>query len=515
MNREESTKTSIAWDFWEICGLENDQYVELPHVFTQNKIPVKKENIPSQEDVDQWSYLREVKIPKIDSDVGLLIGCNVPKALEPWKVINSQGNGPYAVKTILGWTINGPLRKMDFTGNTGNPVVTVNRISIIKVEDLLQQQIKMDFPEHQHKERSEMSIGDHRFLESVSKTVKLVVGHYSIGLPLKDEGLEFPNNRCVAEQRALNLKRKFLRNSKFYQEYKDFMVDILNKGFAIKMTPEQKIKTSQSKRIWYIPHHGVYHPKKHKLRVVFDCGASYQGTSLNPHLLQGPDLTNSLVGVLTRFRQKGIAFMTDIEAMFHQVKVPEDDSDLLRFLWWRDGNVSNELEEYKMVVHIFGATSSPSCANFALQQCARDNVDGFSTEAISTVLRNFYVDDCLKSVENDKEALKIAHELLALCSKGGFKLNKWASNNRTLLLSIPENSRSEEMKDLDFDQDILPVERALGVQWCTETDSFEFKINIQEKPLTRRGILSMVSSIYDPLGMLAPSSFLLSKFCKN
>lgn len=359
MNREESTKTSIAWDL-EICGLENDQYVELPHVFTQNKIPVKKENIPSQEDVDQWSYLREVKIPKIGSDVGLLIGCNVPKALEPWKVINSQGNGPYAVKTILGWTINGPLRKMDFTGNTGNPVVTVNRISIIKGEDLLQQQIKMDFPEHQHKERSEMSIGDHRFLESVSKTVKLVVGHYSIGLPLKDEGLEFPNNRCVAEQRALNLKRKFLRNSKFYQEYKDFMVDILNKGFAIKMTPEQKIKTSQSKRIWYIPHHGVYHPKKHKLRVVFDCGASYQGTSLNPHLLQGPDLTNSLVGVLTRFRQKGIAFMTDIEAMFHQVKVPEDDSDLLRFLWWRDGNVSNELEEYKMVVHIFGATSSPS-----------------------------------------------------------------------------------------------------------------------------------------------------------
>lgn len=125
------------------------------------------------------------------------------------------------------------------------------------------------------------------------------------------------------------------------------------------------------------------------------------------------------------------------------------------------------------------------------------------------------MDDCLKSVENDKEALKIAHELLALCSKGGFKLNKWASNNRTLLLSIPEDSRSKEMKDLDFDQDILPVERALGVQWCTETDSFEFKINIQEKPLTRRGILSMVSSIYDPLGMLAPSSFLLSKFCKN
>ena len=95
-------------------------------------------------------------------------------------------------------------------------------------------------------------------------------------------------------------------------------------------------------------------------------------------------------------------------------------------------------------------------------------------------------------------------ESLLQCCKGSFKLNKWVSNNRTLLLSIPENSRSKEMKDLDFDQDVLPVERALGRQWCTETDSSEFKINIQEKPLTRRGILSMVSSIYDLLGMLAP-----------
>ena len=178
--------------------------MELPPVFTQNKIPVKKENIPSQEDLEQWSYLKEVKIPKIGADVGLLIGCNVPQALEPWKVINSQGNGLYAVKTILGWTINGPLRKMDVK-HIGKSV-TANKISVIKIEDLLQQQINMDFPEHQHKERSEMSMEDHRFMESVSKTVKLVDGHYCIGLPLKDEGLDFPNNRCVAEQRASSLK---------------------------------------------------------------------------------------------------------------------------------------------------------------------------------------------------------------------------------------------------------------------------------------------------------------------
>lgn len=196
--------------------------------------------------------------------------------------------------------------------------------------------------------------------------------------------------------------------------------------------------------------------------------------------------------------------MADIEGMFHQVRIPEEYSDLLRFLWWPDGDLSKDLEEYKMVVHIFGATSSPSCANFALQQCAKDNMTDFDPETISTVLRNFYVDDCLKSLENEDEALILAHNLIALCARGGFKLNKWISNSRTLLLSIAEEDRAKEVKDLDFDQDIMPVERVLGVQWCIETDCFEFKIQLQDKQLTRRGILSMVSSIYDPLGMLAP-----------
>lgn len=73
---------------------------------------------------------------------------------------------------------------------------------------------------------------------------------------------------------------------------------------------------------WYIPHHGVFHPKKPgKLRVVFDCSAVHDGQSLNGHLLQGPDMTNTLIGVLSRFRLEKIAFVCDIEQMFHQFRV--------------------------------------------------------------------------------------------------------------------------------------------------------------------------------------------------
>ena len=79
-------------------------------------------------------------------------------------------------------------------------------------------------------------------------------------------------------------------------------------------------------KTWFIPHHGVYHPRKPgKIRVVFDCSAKNKGKSLNDLLLKGPDLTNSLLGVLTRFRQEHVAVMVEIGAMYHQVKVPDTD----------------------------------------------------------------------------------------------------------------------------------------------------------------------------------------------
>lgn len=302
MVKVQLVKTATVSDL-EICSIDSNNYFDLPDTYMQDEIPVKKENIPTDKDLEQWPYLKEVKLHQIDSDIGLLIGSNVPKALEPWKVINSKENGPYAVKTALGWTVNGPFRKTSVS-KTGKQIVMANRISVVKLEELIQQQIKQDFPEHQKEERLEMSQEDRMFMESVSTSIKLVNGHYSIGLPLRRGDAQFPNNRCVAEQRTLNLKRKFVKNSKFYEEYKVFMASLLDKGFAVKLTPEDKAKTSLSKRIWYIPHHGVYHPKKRKLRVVFDCSASYQGTSLNDKLLQGPDLTNSLIGVLTRLRRE-------------------------------------------------------------------------------------------------------------------------------------------------------------------------------------------------------------------
>ena len=131
------------------------------------------------------------------------------------------------------------------------------------------------------------------------------------------------------------------------------------------MVPEEELNT-RDRPVWFLPHHPVTHPlKPNKVRVVYDCAAKFGQTSLFQQLLQGPDQTNQLVGVLSHFRQETVGMVADIEAMFHHVPVDPKDCDSLRFLWWRNGDLTQEMKEYQMVKHLFGATSLPSVANLS------------------------------------------------------------------------------------------------------------------------------------------------------
>ncbi|XP_066925838.1 uncharacterized protein [Clytia hemisphaerica] len=188
--------------------------------------------------------------------------------------------------------------------------------------------------------------------------------NYYLPLPLRDPHKIIPNNRSQCLQRAAWSKQRLLKNDRMFNDYKAFMQTNIEKGY-VKLASNSPTPN----KTWYIPHHGVYHPRKpDKIRVVFDCIAKYQGYCLNQELIQGPDITNQLSGVLLRFRQYPVAVMADIESMFYQVRVPEEFHDNLRFIWWPDGDLSKEPVDYQMCVHLFGATSSPSCANYALRQ---------------------------------------------------------------------------------------------------------------------------------------------------
>ncbi|KAL7881025.1 hypothetical protein SRHO_G00032790 [Serrasalmus rhombeus] len=177
-------------------------------------------------------------------------------------------------------------------------------------------QYNQDFNEVASQERTEMSIEDKQFLE-IANGALLKDGHYSLNLPFRKPDVFMPNNRQVAEQRLQSLKRKMKRDEQYKQEYIAFLNDIFENNYAEEI-PQEDLAQPPG-RVWYLPHHGVYHPKKKKLRVVFDCAASFHGVSLNTVLLQGPDLTNSLIGVILRFRKEPIGIMADVKSMFHQV----------------------------------------------------------------------------------------------------------------------------------------------------------------------------------------------------
>ena len=146
------------------------------------------------------------------------------------------------------------------------------------------------------------------------------------------------------------------------------------------------------------------------------------------------------------------------------------------------------------------------------------NKSNFDIEVNNTVRKNFYVDDCLKSKPTTESGIKHSSDLRTLLSNGGFRLTKWSSNDRDVLKSIPANDRAKEVKTLDLERDKLPIERILGVQWYAESDQFQFKSIIKYRPPTRHGILSVMASIYDSLGFLAPiilpAKIILQDLCR-
>jgi len=91
--------------------------------------------------------------------------------------------------------------------------------------------------------------------------------------------------------------------------------------------------------------------------------------------------------------------------MFYQIKVSECYRKFLQFVWWPNGDTNAEIKDYQMTVHLFGATSSSSCANFALRKTASDNEQRFGIEAAETLRKNFYVNDLLKSVDRIPHAV--------------------------------------------------------------------------------------------------------------
>ena len=515
-----------------VRGFNNPKKIKLPALFTRDIMPASRSHIPSPETTRKWPHLQklETEIPELQNcTIALLLGTNAYKVLEPDGFIPSgDSNGPFAIKTDLGWSLVGPASKSDTpdddyyvtshhilskeTIGEGNKRLTVTfAVKTAKVKEVFDMNavlkvLESDFVDSKQDNAKPMSRNDKKFVNLMTEGIRVTNDqHFEMPLPFKDSKPSLPNNKEVAKKRLGFLHKRFQRDPKYKEDYTAFMKDIFDRGYAEKVPPSERTSETQGS-VWYIPHHGVYHPKKPgKIRVVFDCSAKYQGVCLNDILLQGPDLINPLIGVLSRFRKDQVAFVCDVEKMFFQFSVREDHRDFFRFLWWEHGNYeTEEPTEFRMRVHLFGAVSSPSVANFGLQQAANDGENMFGSETADFVRSDFYVDDGLKSVATEDAAISLIINARGLCANRGLRLHKFVSNSSVVLDSIPLEDRAKCVENLDLLNDAAPIERVLGVQWAIDSDCFQFRITLKDRPATRRGILSAVSSVYDPLGFLAP-----------
>lgn len=170
----------------------------MPTVFSCPTIPVARKDIPLQSDVDRWPHLRDIELHNVDTDIDLLIGNDVAKALEPIQVRESQDGGPYALRTLLGWTINGPLGREQAQPHTANRI---------------------------HSD-------------------KLSEGHYEIAMPWRVYPPDLSNNKAVAEQRLNSLKKKLTKDQSLHAKYSAIMKDLELKGYAQKVPDGKKCEDS-------------------------------------------------------------------------------------------------------------------------------------------------------------------------------------------------------------------------------------------------------------------------------
>ena len=388
INGSSKVYKSILCDL-EVSALNNDNSFSLTNVHSIESISLQPNSIPPKRELSQFQHLKDIRFDTIPgASIQMLIGADVPEMFCVGNIRKGRKGTPYAIETPLGWSLLGPSMTLSSQSNFNVNFLSCKDNELLQATERLW---KSDFERDTSVLNVPNSKEDRAAYDVMETRLCLDGGHYQLPLLWKDEcQKQLPDNLPLARKRLFHLRNRLLKDEKLRKAYTVAIESYLSEGYAQEIT-KKDIRNAST--VWYIPHHPVVNLES--LRVVFDCAAKFNGTSLNDKLMKGPDLANSLVGVLTRFRKNKVALVADVKAMFHQIKVDPRDQNALRFLWWNKGDLYKEPKVYKMVVHPFGATSFPSCANFCLKQTAREFGHLYPSMISGAVLHNFYVDDCL------------------------------------------------------------------------------------------------------------------------
>lgn len=493
----------------EIRGINESKWYELPFLLTNDFIPDTRSEVATPSILSHHNHLSHLKenFPELDESVPvlMLIGADVGELMHS-KCYGDQS--PYAHQTPLGWAVVGPTCK----NNSSRYVHARTLRTAIERGDCSfsasgsfpprENFSRVDvFKEFQDDDISDISKDDRKFLSIMESGVTIEDGMIKAPLPFHEPYPSMPNNKEAVYHRTKIALDKLRRDPEKLEQCLKGMDKNLLKSH-VEVVPQDEIDTKEKNAVWFLPVFSVTHPKKKKARLVFDASAVFQGESLNKKLLQGPNQMNNLKFVLFRFRENLIGITCDIEHMFYNFGLLDEYKDYLRFYWFRNNNSNEPLVQYRAKVHIFGASSSPAVASYGLRYAAQHSSLEGCEHATQFINRSFYVDDGVTSVNSVSEGIDLLLKTQEMLKEYGIRIHKFSSSHPEVLKGLPEEDLNETLINIDFDDS--PVQRTLGVVWNIVTDSFITKAEVPDTLFTKRGVLSAVNSIYDPVGIAAP-----------
>lgn len=523
-----------------IQSMDGKTNIQLPPLIECDSVPDDRTEIPSPEIAQHHPHLLPIasKIQPVDhqAPILLLLGRDILKVHKVREQINGPNNAPYAQRLDLGWVIVGEVClgkthntsevnvykthmfdsgrtsyfapcpsiitvKENYTATSDQKTQSVTKCKDIDFAHNTDRLGDSVFDRSEYDDKVALSVDDKTFLNLMDKAVSQNNENSWVApLPFRSPRKWLPSNREQALKRLYSLKKTLEKKPQMKDHYTQFMRKMLDNNQAELAPP-----LPEGKEHWYLPTFGVYHPQKpDQIRVVFDSSAEWESTSLNQVLLSGPDLNNSLIGVLLRFRKEPVALTADVQQMFYCFEVCEEHRDYLRYLWFEDNDITKNIVEYRMKVHVFGNSPSPAVAIYCMRRAAQQGEQEHGTDAKLFVERQFYVDDGLTSVATPEHAVDLLTRTKNMLAESNLRLHKVASNCSLVMEAFPVEDRAKDFKELDLGVDPLPVQRSLGLCWNLQTDSFTYLVSSETKPFTRRGVLSTVNSLYDPLGFAAP-----------
>lgn len=317
----------------------------------------------------------------------------------------------------------------------------------------------------------------------------------TVRLPFNDKKNELGDSYQIALKRFYALERRLVQNPQLYEEYSKFLDEYKELGHMMEVTGSEAIEDG-----YFIPHHAVFKNDSctTKLRVyVFDASSkSSNGISLNDTLLSDPTIQEDLFSIVTRFRTHRYVLGADIEKMFRQVNVQLNDANFQKILW---RSPEEPVKTFRLNTVTYGTAPASFLAMRALRQLSIDEREHFP--AASKIIQDFYVDDLLTGTSTLQKAERIRNELIACLTRGGFHLRKWCSNEATLLDPIIEKFAEPHICLSNSE-----TQKTLGIRWHPGSDKLLHVVKTFDKQqrTTKRIMLSQISSLFDPLGLLGP-----------